>query len=82
MKKSDIRDDADMLEYVLECTLATIEHYAMLSRPPKHEVDRQCSIADTINAWLLERPYVKGSRLWRLRRHANAMGYYSFLRDK
>lgn len=36
-----------MIEYLTECTLATVESLAARSKPPKHELARQISIAQT-----------------------------------
>lgn len=40
------------LIYALECNLATVEHFCLLSKQPKHEFSRQIAIAQsTINVF-------------------------------
>ena len=45
MLKRDVRNTGDALAYLLDCTLATIEHYMTLKRPPAGECKRQIGIA-------------------------------------
>ena len=42
----------DALAYMTECTLATVEDLASRSRPPKAELARQTSIAQTGLDWI------------------------------
>lgn len=42
-----IRGTDDALAFLTECTLATVEGLAGRARPPKHELSRQISIAQT-----------------------------------
>jgi len=43
-----IESDEDMIHYMLDCTLATVEDIGGRARPPKHELRRQCLIAQTM----------------------------------
>lgn len=45
MSYTDIRTTDDALEYMVECTLATVYDLCMKSKPPKGEFRRQIAIA-------------------------------------
>jgi len=46
MTYNDIRKPEDMVEYMIDCTLATVETMLGKKSTPKHgEFERQCSIA-------------------------------------
>jgi len=48
----NLRSQEDALAYLTECTLATVCHMAGLSKPPKGELSRQISIAQTGIDWV------------------------------
>lgn len=48
-----LRDTDDALAYMTECTLATVSDLAGKSRPPKNELSRQISIAQTGIDWVM-----------------------------
>lgn len=52
----------DALIYLTECTLATIQSLAMMSRPPKLELERQISIAQVGINWCKG---IEGLEKWR-----------------
>jgi hypothetical protein len=52
MNMHEIRDAGQALAYVTDCTLATVTDLASLSRPPKHELQRQIGIAQKAIDWM------------------------------
>ena len=52
MHKYNVRTPADALAYITDCTLATVATMAMKTRRPKHEFERQISIAQTAVTWM------------------------------
>jgi len=52
MDKHTVRSPEDALTYVTDCTLATVTGLASLSRPPKHELQRQIDIAQAAIDWM------------------------------
>ncbi len=52
MRKELVRNPGDALAYITDCTLATVEHMAMLKSRSKHEYKRQISIAQAGIDWL------------------------------
>lgn len=53
MKSDAIKSRDEALIFVVECGLATIEHLSGLARPPKGELQRQISIAQTGINWIM-----------------------------
>lgn len=53
MMKHRVGGTGDALAYIADCTLATVCDMAMKRRRPKHEFDRQISIAQTAIDWML-----------------------------
>lgn len=51
MRKCDVRTPIEALEYLVDCQLATVSSMAMKKRRPKHEYERQVSIAQTALDW-------------------------------
>lgn len=47
-----LRSSEEALTYLVECTLATVQDLAGRSRPPKAELARQISIAQTGIDWV------------------------------
>ena len=48
MEKCKIQTYGRMIDYLIDCTLATVERMVMQKSCPKHgEFERQCSIAQT-----------------------------------
>lgn len=47
-----LRSSEEALTYLVECTLATVQDLAGRSRPPKGELARQISIAQTGIDWV------------------------------
>ena len=54
MMKHKVRTPADALAYIIDCTLATVCHMAMLKSRKKSEYQRQISIAETGLQWMKE----------------------------
>jgi len=54
MLKGYVRNPSDALIYMISCTLATVSDLAMKKNKPKHEYERQISIAQTGLDWLKE----------------------------
>lgn len=54
MLKRDVREPGHALAYLIDCTLATVCDMAAKKRRPKHEFERQVSIAQTGILWALE----------------------------
>jgi len=54
MQKHLIRDEKKALEYIVDCTLATVSHMAMLKSRKKGEYERQIQIAQTGVNWLAD----------------------------
>lgn len=57
LTSSRITSSEEALTYLVECTLATVQDLAGRSRPPKRELSRQISIAQTGIDWV--RTFVK-----------------------
>lgn len=54
MLKHQVRTPADALAYITDCTLATVCDMAGKKSRPKHEFERQMSIAQTAITWMQE----------------------------
>lgn len=52
MQKHQVRDAGQALAYITDCTLATVCHMACKKSRPKHEFERQISIAQTAIDWM------------------------------
>ncbi len=52
MHRFNVRTPADALAYITDCTLATVAWMAMKQRRPKHEFERQISIAQRAVTWM------------------------------
>jgi hypothetical protein len=52
MTRDNLRSELDALAYLTECTLATVSDLASKSKPPKGELRRQISIAQTGIDWV------------------------------
>lgn len=52
LTSKNIRSRDDALVFLTECCLATLDHLVDLSRPPKQEIERQISIAQTGIDWI------------------------------
>jgi len=60
----NINTSDDAFAYIVECTLATVSDLASKRRPPKGELSRQISIAQTGLDWvrtLMSDPYPTGN---------------------
>lgn len=80
MRYEDVHIDRDMLEYILEGTLSTLEKYSTMKRPPSGEIKRQCDIADKINRHISDAPLRPDSkRLNMLSVGCSALEYYNSL---
>lgn len=60
----NIRNEREAFAYLVECTLATVSQLAGLARPPKGELNRQISIAQTGIDWLRAIERHEGGRNW------------------
>lgn len=60
MRKADIRSNADMVLYISDCNLATVEHMAGLRSRNKREYERQIDIAQTMVDWIKKNWFVDG----------------------
>lgn len=58
---------AEALEYMVECTLATVEYMATLKSPNKSELNRQISIAQTGMSSLIHNGKTADDTLGRVR---------------
>ena len=45
MMYSKIKTDEEMIDYLIDCTLATVEYYLWAKKIRQHEFERQCGIA-------------------------------------
>ena len=54
MQKHQVKDTAQALAYITDCTLATVCSMAMKKARPKHEFERQMSIAQTAINWMAD----------------------------
>lgn len=54
MLKHQVRTPADALAYITDCTLATVCNMAGKKSRPKHEFERQMSIAQTAINWMVQ----------------------------
>lgn len=54
MLKHQVRTPADALAYITDCTLATVCDMAGKKSRPKHEFERQMSIAQTAINWMVQ----------------------------
>ena len=54
MQKYQVRDTGQALAYITDCNLATVCEMAMKKSRPKHEFNRQMSIAQTSIDWMVE----------------------------
>lgn len=54
MQKHQVIDTGKALAYITDCTLATVCDMAMKKKRPKHEFERQMSIAQTAINWMVE----------------------------
>jgi hypothetical protein len=54
MQKHKVRDTGQALAYITDCTLATVCDMAMKKKRPKHEFERQISIAQTAINWMVQ----------------------------
>ncbi|MHD0644206.1 hypothetical protein ACYPKM_01050 [Pseudomonas aeruginosa] len=62
--------DEEVLQYLLDCTLATVEMLAERTRASKSAVSIQVSIAETAYAWLkTAKPDIKSSRISEVQKH-------------
>ena len=52
MNMHEVRDTAQALAYITDCTLATVTDLASLARPPKLELQRQIGIAQKAIEWM------------------------------
>lgn len=52
MQKHQVRDAGQALAYITDCTLATVCDMAGKKSRPKHEFERQMSIAQTAIDWM------------------------------
>ena len=52
--KKDVKDPASALAYITDCNLATVENMAFRKSRPKHEFERQVSIAQYAIDWMKE----------------------------
>jgi len=52
LTKERVNSTEKALVYIIDCTLATVEYMAGLKRRPKHEFERQISIAQTGIDWV------------------------------
>lgn len=48
----EINNEGMALAYITDCTLATVESLAILSKPPKRELERQIEIAQKAINWM------------------------------
>lgn len=53
MRKCDVRDPGRALAYLTDCTLATVSEMAMKKSRPKHEFERQISMAQAAIDWMV-----------------------------
>ncbi len=53
-KHSEVGQAPEVIEWMTECTLATIEYHLGMKRYSKSEVDRQCNIAQQGINWLTD----------------------------
>ena len=53
MRECDVNSPAKALEYIVDCTLATVESMAMTKSRKKREYQRQISIAQKGVDWLV-----------------------------
>ena len=54
MNKHQVRDPGKALAYITDCTLATVSDLAGKKSRPKHEFERQKSIAQTVINWMVQ----------------------------
>lgn len=54
MQKHQINNTGQALAYITDCTLATVCEMAMKKKRPKHEFERQMSIAQTAINWMVQ----------------------------
>lgn len=52
MRQCDVREPANTLDYLVDCTLATVSDMALKKRRPKWEFERQIAIAQTGLDWM------------------------------
>lgn len=82
----EVRTTEEMLEYMIECTLATVEYMISRKRFSKYEIERQCSIAQKAISFLQNREGGYSFDDGRVSDFANkgisALEYYSELRKK
>jgi hypothetical protein len=79
---ADINDPKDMIEYLIDCTLATVEDMTWLkSCPKKGEFERQCNIAQK-GIDFLGRNYRFTCRANRFAKKETAFEYYSRIREE
>lgn len=53
MSKHRVRSPDQALAYITDCNLATVMRLAMKKSRPKHEFERQISIAQTAIDWMI-----------------------------
>lgn len=53
LMKCDVRTPEQALEYMIDCTLATVSHMASLKSRKKSEFERQITIAQTGIDWMV-----------------------------
>ena len=54
MQKHQVCDTGRALAYITDCTLATVCDMASKKKRPKHEFERQMSIAQTAINWMVQ----------------------------
>jgi len=47
-----VHNDHEAIAFLVECTMATISGLLLKSKPPRGELERQISIAETGMAWI------------------------------
>ena len=52
MRSEQVQTPEQALVYITDCTLATVDKLAMKTNPPRGELKRQISIAETSIAWI------------------------------
>jgi hypothetical protein len=77
MRKSEIRTPEQMIDYLIDCTLVTVEGMVYRKSCPKYgEFERQCSIAQTgINFLGAKYPFISRAKKFALKE--TAFEYYT-----
>jgi hypothetical protein len=83
MRYEDIKTPEDMIEYMIDCTLATVESMIRKKSTPRHgEFERQCLIAQKGIDYLGRDYSFKGCRASDFSKSTTAFDYYTNERYK